>query len=206
MNNKKFIIFLVVAALIVGGIFLFIKIYNHAELLPDSEAQKILSELVPKSEEINEIIWGKGLPVAEGQDPVLNSVTAAQYRLVSESSPYKNTEELRKAIAEVYSEEYIEKTIEYAAFKGAEGAIENSVSSQMYPRYTDNDAGSLLIDITNTGWNLDTVIDPSSAKAVEAERNKQTLEVKATVAGKETTLTLVIVEQDEGWRLDTPTY
>ncbi len=206
MNNKKFIIFLVVAALIVGGIFLFIKIYNHAELIPDSEAQQILSELVPKAEKINEIIWGKGLPVAEGQDPALDSVTAAQYRLVSEDSPYKNTEELRKAIAEVYSEKYIEKTIEYTAFKGAEGAIEESVSSQMYPRYKDNDAGSLLIDITNPGWELNTVIDTSTAKAVDAERDKQTIEVKATVLGEETTLTLVIVEQEEGWRLDTPTY
>lgn len=206
MNNKKFIRFLIVAAVIVGGIFLFIHFYNDAELISDTEAQKILSELVPKSEKINEIIWGKGLDVAEGQDPKLESVTAAQYRLVSEDSPYKNTEELRKAIAEVYSEGFIEKTIEYTAFKGAEGALEESVSSQMYPRYKDNDAGQLLIDITNPGWELNTVIDSSTAKVVDAERGSQTIEVKATIEGEKTTLKLVIVEQENGWRLDTPTY
>ena len=174
---------------------------TKAELIPDSEAQQILTELLPKAEEINDIIWGKGLPVEPGQDGPLKTVTAAQYRTVSKDAPYQSTDELKKAIAEVYSDAFIENTVNYTCFEGADDALENT-EAQMYPRYKDNDAGVLIVDITNSGFEITTEIDPASAKVISAEGNKQTLEVETN----NSKIKLVIVKQENGWRLDTPTY
>ncbi len=175
---------------------------TKAELISDGEAQQILSELLPKAEKINDIIWGKGLPVEPGQDDALKTVTAAQYRTVASDAPYQSTEELKVAIAEVYSDAFIVNTVNYTCFEGADDALEDT-EAQMYPRYKDNDAGVLIVDITNPGFEITTKIDPASARVVSAESdNKQTLEVE-TNNGK---IKLVIVKQENGWRLDTPTY
>ena len=174
---------------------------QKAEPITDEEAKAILTELLPKAEVINEIIWGEGLSVEPGQDPALNTVTAAQYRTVAEDALYQSTDELKTAIAEVYSDDFIAKTINYAAFEGADDALEDT-EAQMYPRYKDNDEGVLTVDITNPGFEISTVIYPETVKVVDAEDNKQELEVESN-NGK---LKLVIVKQESGWRLDTPTY
>ena len=121
---------------------------TKAELISDGEAQQILVELLPKAEEINDIIWGKGLPVEPGQDEALKTVTSAQYRTVASDAPYQSTEELKAAICEVYSDAFFNNTINYACFVGADDALEDT-AAQMYPRYKDNDAGVLIVDITN---------------------------------------------------------
>lgn len=174
---------------------------DRAELIPVEEAEQILTELLPKAGEINDIIWGKGLPVEPGQDGPLKTVTAAQYRTVSKNAPYQSIDALKTAISEVYSDAFIADTINYAAFEGAEDALEDT-ASQMYPRYSENDSGVLLVDITNPGFELTTEIDASTVKVVDAKGNKQTLEVESNNG----ILHIVIVEQENGWRLDTPTY
>ena len=196
MKNKIILIFMSVIML------LSLVSCTKAELITDTEAQQILISLIPKAEEINEIIWGKGLPIEPGQDEALKTVTAAQYRTVATDAPYQSTEELKTAIAEVYSDAFIANTVNYTCFEGADDALEDT-EAQMYPRYKDNDAGVLIVDITNPGFEITTKIDPASAKVVSAESdNKQTVEVE-TNSGK---IKIVIVKQENGWRLDTPTY
>lgn len=201
MNNKKFIIFIIAAVLIIGAVVLTLTLKDRAELISAEEAEAILTELLPKAEEINDIIWGEGLPVEPGQDEALKTVTAAQYRTVAKDAPYQSIDELKTAIASVYSDAFIENTINYAAFEGAEDALEDT-AAQMYPRYSENDTGVLLVDITNPGFELTTEIDASTVKVVDAEKNKQHLEVESNAG----TLKIVIVLQENGWRLDTPTY
>lgn len=199
--KNKFILMILAIALILTSFVGCAK----TEPIADEEAAAILTELVPKSEKINEMIWGEGLPIEEGQDGPLETVTAAQYRRVAENAPYHSFAEMKAAIAEVYSDDFIAKTINYTAFEGAEDALDGNTSSKVYPRYYEED-GVLWTDITNKGFDLTTEIDPSSAKVVDANGNKQIVEVKAIVAGEQMTLSLTIVEQESGWRLDTPTY
>ena len=172
-----------------------------AKKITNEEAKAILDELLPKTTEINEIIWGKGLAVEPGQDGILTTVTAAQYRRVAKDVPYQSTEALKAAIAEVYSDNYISTSINYICFDGVSASLEDS-NTELYPRYRDNDDGELIIDITNEGFTLTTVIDTSSVNVVSAKGNKQTLEVDSN-NGR---IKIVIIEQDDGWRFDTPTY
>ena len=128
-----------------------------------------MAELIPKAAELNEIIWGKGLPVDPEAEPLLETVTGAQYRPVAPDAAYKSTDELRAAIAEVYSDAYIRSAINYTAFEGSEGADDGY---ELYPRYSDMRLVSeddvvtdiLGIDITGRGFELKAVLDPSDVR------------------------------------------
>ncbi len=192
---------LIAAALVLGVVYNVMKNQNR---LSDEEAEKIVTELVVNSQKVNYFIWGNGPKAAEGQDGILSTVTGAQYRRVADDSMYKSVEELKTAILNVYSADFYEKSIKYGCFEGSEGATEDA--AEIRPRYIDNDDGVLCTDITNEGFALSTRINCTGAKVVSANFDKLDVEVEATVGDEETTLILTLVLQDEGWRLDTPTY
>ena len=54
----------IIAVVCCAGIFPVV-FSSCASKMTDEEAQKILMELVPKSEELNKIFWGEGLPVED---------------------------------------------------------------------------------------------------------------------------------------------
>lgn len=194
---------------------------KKAVLINDEEAKVLFEDLIPKSEEVNDIIWGAGLPIKADAASAVQTVTGAQYRPVDSGVPYKSVDELRAAVAEVYSADYISKTIAPIAFDGNKDEDKPEVaSSDIEPRYTmvkDVASGEMMLarDIMKEGFTLQTKIDPSSAHVMEhiVERNglfwhvtRVKIGCSATVAGKPTTLTVGIVKDADGWRLDDPTY
>ena len=205
MKKTKIIVIILAAVLILGllagGIYLLRK---NANRISDTEAKEILSELIPKAQKINDIVWGKGLPVLDSAPPELNSIKGAQYRAVDSSCGFANTDDLKKAIAEVYSQRYIETAINYTAFEGT-GAEDGELYAT-YPRYKDNNDGLLCIDIENPGFELTTEISTDAVKVKSADFEKITIETNAKVGGVTVPLELVLVKEDNGWRLDTPTY
>jgi hypothetical protein len=132
----------------------------------DGELAARFAELIPASAEINRIVWGEGIPADPDADPALDSVTGAQYRVVSPDSPYQTVGELRKAIEAVYSERFVREHIAYIVFDGDDGIFE-----EMKPRYkamktVDGGVAAerLGVDITNKGFKLSAVIDPASVR------------------------------------------
>ncbi len=202
-----FIVLAVVAAvaLISTAGYLALKYQNK---ISKEEATQILSDLVPKSLEINEIIWGEGFSPAEDANGVLEGVTAAQYRKVSPDSKYQTKAELEAAIYAVYSKSYVDTSVRYAAFEGTEGVTEEL--GRTYPRYAEGDNGELLCDInpdTNTPWVLPEVnYSFDSATVTKVHFSKVTVELTVERNGVKNTEAIVLVKQDNGWRLDSPTY
>lgn len=202
--TKIIIIILAVALVVTGvalGVYYSLKNKNRID---DSEAQRVLQELVPEAEKINEIIWGKGIPAAQGENGALETVNAAQYRRADTSYGYNNTSELREAISKVYSKAFIDTAINYTAFEGAGGALDEN--DGIYPRYKDGDNGELLVDITHAAFNISTEISAHSAHVTGANFEKVYVTVNAEVSGESRELSLTLVLQDGEWRLDTPTY
>lgn len=191
-------VILLIGVLIAGLVF-WLKDMNR---ISDKEAREILRELIPKSEKVNELIWGDGIAVAEGEMPISTTITGPQYRRTDPSSGYANTTELYDAIAEVYSTKFINSSIKKTMFDGDD----SDPSFMLYPRYKDNDAGELLINIVQEGF--DTVgeyhIDPDSARVISVDFSEITLEVD--YINTKRTREIVIIKQGDEWRLDTPTY
>lgn len=170
---KKLMIVLAAVALLVGiyaaAAGIGYSVMKSDQPISDADLKARMEELIPKAAEINEIIWGKGIALDPAAEPKLETVTGAQYRPVAPDSPYKSTDELRAAIAEVYSDAYIKSAINYTAFDGSEGADDGY---ELYPRYSDmrlvgeDDTVTdiLGVDITNPGFQLRTKLDASDVK------------------------------------------
>ena len=168
---KKLIIILIVlasiAALYGAAVGISFLVIRGSQPVTDAELTARMEELIPRAAELNEVIWGAGLPADPAADPPLASVTGAQYRVVAPDAAYQTVEELRAAISEVYSEPFIREHISYVVFDGDEGLIE-----EMRPRYTrmkvldkdDQPVERLGVDITNKGFTLTASIDPSSVR------------------------------------------
>ena len=192
----------------------------NERLLSDSEIAEIFSDLIPKAKEVNEIIWGEGLAVSPDADGPLATQTGAQYRPVSQDCKYKSVDEIKAAVAMVYSDDFIEKTINPVAFDGNIDEEETKVaSSTIYPRYkeTKDENGNtrLNIDITHKNFDCKTELMPETAVFYENELKKVGLvwkidKIKCTLKciydGKEKDVIITIVKGENGYRLDDPTY
>jgi hypothetical protein len=153
--------------------------------MTDQTVRDELERLLPLSYEMNEIFWGKGLEYQMLE-------TNDRYMPVTESCPYKTTQEILDKASEVFSEEYI-AIIKDAIFTDSE---------DIDPRYIEVN-GVLKADKTQEGFDIKGNIVVESA--VVKKQNRTTVIVSAEYEdGVETEITLVL--RDGKWYLNSPTY
>lgn len=165
---------------------------------PDEEILARLNEIVPLSQELNEIFVGKGLPPT---DKAVKSEydIGPEYFEVAENAKYRNMASLKAAAESVYSADYL-KSVYLMAFEG-------HTEEQITPRYKEVN-GILFVDINYKVLDLQTELDLSSAQVVESTASKVKIKVNYTLrgTGDSGTMTLVMVNQDGVWLLDGPTF
>lgn len=165
---------------------------------PDEEILARLKEIVPLSQELNEIFVGKGL---EPTDKAVKSEynIGPEYFEVAEDAPYRDMASLKAAAESVYSTDYL-KSVYLMAFEGHE-------EENITPRYKEVN-GILFVDINYKALDLRTELDLSSAKVVESTASKVKIKVDYTLRGTDGggNLTLVMVNQNGVWLLDGPTF
>ena len=218
---KKLLIILIVLASVaalygaaVGIAYLALK---GSRPITDEELTARMAELIPAAEDVNRIIWGEGIPADPDADPLLDSVTGAQYRVVSPDSPYQTVGELRAAIEAVYSEQFVREHLASIVFDGDEGLFE-----EMKPRYkamktVDGGVATerLGVDITNKGFRLSAVIDPASVRFSRRvpewnglwwDSDRIVVTVTETYNGVTSDREISMREKDGVWYLDEATY
>ena len=206
----------IIAVVCCAGIFPVV-FSSCASKMTDEEAQKILMELVPKSEELNKIFWGEGLPVEDETNGALNSVTSAQYRAVSQDCEYKSIDDIKKAAESVYSSDYLSQVYaaafgEYEIQTGKKGEEETGeVNAEelglntLNARYIE-EKGVLYKDITYSEYTLTTEIDETSAKVVKSGLGLIICRVDCTVDGEKKTMEIALRNENDIWLIDSPTY
>lgn len=209
-NLKKLCVILASAVIVIAAVAAFLAFHNR---IGDGKAREILSGLIEQSYEINDIVWGKGLPVEENSPQPMSSVSGAQYRAVAKDAGYQTVEELTDAIKEVYSDSFFANTIEYVCFKDVEPLTTDlngnpDTSTAVYARYTEN-KGQLYADVMHPSFDTGTrSYDASSARVKKVWFDTVTVELDAvdTATGEKKRETLRLRKQASGWRLDEPTY
>lgn len=183
-------------AAVLGGSY-YLRVRNK---LSDAEAKAILDELLPISYQVNEIIWGEGLPVSPDAKDKLETVTGAQYRAVDPECGYTSIEQLKEEISKVYSPRFIDANINKIMFDGDD--------DMLAARYRDGESG-IEINIINEGYDAvgKTKIDSASVKVTGAKFD----EVYCTVEdvfedGSRVERNITLIKTYDGWRLDTPSY
>lgn len=170
--------------------------------ITDEEALEVLSDLVPRSYEINEMFFGQGLP---REDETVYEKT--KYVPVDiAKSPYLTVAAMKNAAEEVYSGNYLD-SIYVIMFIGTEssesdGLLDNDTS----PRYKEI-SGELCIDAAYKPHDILGRLTVQSVKV--AKRTADYVAVDAVCVdedGNELDKTFYLTVENGVWLLDGPTY
>lgn len=200
---------LAVAILVLGALMLASCSVDYTE----DELKSAAAELIEKSYEVNEIYFGKGLPVAEEDSEAIKNFTseldvdvkAVNYLPVTEECPYETIEELKELAADVYSAGYCEYLWKMA-FEGLSTDDDQTVS---YARYMTDYSGVLTVraDLTEDGPTLSRTYDTENITVDKMKKDEASITLNSFVDGKEDiSITFVLKREADGWRLDQPTY
>ncbi len=192
--------------MIFTSIFTFSSCASEPPLLEDVKAE--FTALIEASVEINEFLFGAGLPVYEREDEANAELYAnlssqyAKYEYVSPESKYITIEDMKKAAEKVYTAEYL-SSVYMMAFDG----YADEISGVTVARYLDSEGWLFrsmsyepLIEGKRT-FDFDTMkmVKPSNGEYVN-------IEIESELGGEVLTMTLAFSKTENGWRLDTPTY
>ncbi|MDD4772094.1 MAG: hypothetical protein PHZ09_00620 [Eubacteriales bacterium] len=170
--------------------------FSCTEGITDEEVRVILADLVPRSQQLNEIFWGSAIKTEDKDAVPLKSVTSAQYYDAASDSPYKNTGELKAAAEKVFSLDYLNSV--YTVMFEGHGDIE--------PRFADNKQGMLMIDICYMPYEFKTEILTETAVVKERGAGLVRAEVDCITDGKPDKMYITLRLQDDIWLIDSPTY
>ena len=165
--------------------------------------------LIEASYAVNDAVFGYGLPVWSIDEEhshlagIYRDSDSAAYERVTDRTPYLSAGELREAMEAVYSADYVESlgetlfdgfvvgstVVRAQLYESEDGLYQSADREVLIPRQRIYDYATMR------------VVKPSNAHFV-------TLAIESRLPGEQETLTvhLSLILEDDGWRLDTPTY
>ena len=172
----------------------------------EAEVKASAAELIKKTEWLNEIFWGEGIPYGE-DDPFLSS--QGQYCPADPIYTYKNgIDEISDLLEEaeaVFSSSYVVSI--------RTSILASSVGNYGMTGYTRYYQGTETIMVYKKYKPLlsDTVeYDYSNISVIGSNGEKVTVEIPIKVTRgelyQERTIAIDLVEEKDGWRIDSPTY
>ncbi len=171
--------------------------------ISDEEAVKVLTELVPKSYDINVIFFGSGLPAVEEAYEEEHASTA--YFKVKEDCGYSSVNDIKEAAEKVYSSRYLEG-VYVAAFQGvtaesSDGMVDMSLSA----RYKEI-GGELMVNVSADVKNIREQLSVVSAEVTKKTSKYVIVSATVTEDGKELVMDIYLTLENGVWLLDSPTY
>lgn len=177
--------------------------------LTEEEATLKVAELVEASYELNEIVFGEGLEYIETEES-----KNTRYALVKENDKYNSKYDIEVAINKVFSVKY-STTMKNTAFEGQSGAVGGT---GVPARYIENKQGFLVLkektvhDESIDGEKLDEgyfsidVLKYDTSTIEIKKISRRFIEAYVTSLGGEQTILVTLILEENGWRIDSPTY
>ena len=190
-----------ITALILCLIFALTAFTGCASEEQKAEVLTVFNELYLGTVEINEIIYGQGLPASVTYtEEEFEALSSPHYVPVAEDSVYKSEQALKDAILAVYSEDYYDDVLKYTAFEGF-----GETGSEPPPRYKEVD-GVLHINVKAITYNLrgNRLVEEASVKSVSS--GVATIKTPYELDGERSIKFLTMVYTESGWRINDPTF
>ncbi len=181
------------------------------------EMRDVVEPLIEKSEELNEIYFGEGLPLTVDADEAQafyssfdTDVEAISYHPVDKSCGYESIDDIKEATLEVFTEDYSDYLFTLA-FTGISDVVNDGVGDKTetssYARYLEQ-SGMLTarIDLADDAITLGRVYRTEELEIVREKDNYVLVKIPTELNGKQCDVELKLVLTNDGWRLDTPTY
>ena len=211
------------AALILAAVAL-TALFSCGKRYEDGEIVAAAKDLIERSEEINKIYFGDGIPLADEEDyadlfPWLSPSVPSEdeeddmtYYMVKPDCGYSSTDDVKKATLSVFTEDYSAILFENA-FSGVTVVVGEGDQAERQlvslARYIDSEEGYLAgrVPSEEEKLPLGRVYDLSSVSVVFQRGTEARVKVSSTSADGETEeIELTLIMTADGWRLDTPTY
>ena len=160
--------------------------------MEEADAKALVTEIVKRSVNLNEILYGKGMEYEESADGNYSTI----YSRVKDTAPFKTRKELEKEIKEVFTAAYANSLVSHA-FTLTTGLFgENS-----YPRYQEGSDKVLTVMRDYSAREI-TQYDYSTIKIEKCKKNK----IVATILSTENEVVeIYLIKELNGWRLDSAT-
>ena len=182
------------------------------------ELRAALTDLLPRSAELNEIYFGRGLPTARDANAVRafyesfdTDVASISYTVVDPECGYRTIDDIKAATLAVFTEDYA-ATLFDRAFTGIsavynEGADDEFRSTAVYAMYLEQDGFlTVRVDLAKDALPLGREYDLSSLEIVRENAQGVLIRLASRREGQQQDVELWLVETADGWRLDSPTY
>lgn len=183
------------------------------------EMRAVLEDLLPKSEELNVIYFGKGLPTNRDENAVQafydsfdTDIAAISYTPVDPASGYETVDDIKAATLEVFTEEYAQFLFD-RAFTGISAVFDEGMQTEhtttaVYALYLEQD-GYLTkrVNMENDALPLGRTYDLESLEVLRENGTGVQVRLKSFYQGNPSVdVEIWLKETENGWRLDSPTY
>lgn len=182
------------------------------------EIKAVLDELLPLSFELNEIYFGEGLPISDNREDVErfystfeSDITSINYHPVSSSCKYQSEADIKSATEKVFTKEYSEFLYQ-RAFNGVSAVFDEGTEKQItttasYARYIES-SGVLMVrlNIIYEAMELGREYNTDELEIVRAKNNYVVVKIPTEFNGEKLDVNLTLVNTENGFRIDTPTY
>ena len=177
-----------------------------------AEVEAAAAELLEDSKLLNYIYWGKGIPYVDDKSLSSGSYYPADQNYL-DSIGIKTIEDLKTLTEKTYSKGMCEWI-----YSSVLSSVHSDTSVAGLSRYEqvfggkNNDEPEYIRVYTEANyWLVDEVEYHSSVEALRSEGDVVYVLVLATVTNPEgkvmnTNLEIGLIEEEDGWRLDSPTY
>ena len=177
-----------------------------------AEVEAAAAELLEDSKLLNYIYWGKGIPYVDDKSLSSGSYYPADQNYL-DSIGIKTIEDLKTLTEKTYSKGMCEWI-----YSSVLSSVHSDTSVAGLSRYEqvfggqNNDEPEYIRVYTEANyWLVDEVEYHSSVEALRSEGDVVYVLVLATVTSPEgkvmnTNLEIGLIEEEDGWRLDSPTY
>jgi preprotein translocase subunit SecG len=216
LKNEKFktVLTILLAVLFVLLIVLLL-VLSFREKDRDFDKEEVESatrELLKEAEFLNQIYYGSGIKYYDTDEGTTGYYRKADI-LHLEELGFSTLDELKTITEKTFSDEYsalLYDTI-LSSLKEGSTVVTAARYYQAYDEETNQPTDIMVYSKFNIKFKDKIEYDYDSIKAERSKKDKVYVSVNATVTNSEgksqqITLTITLIEEDDGWKIDNPTY
>ena len=176
------------------------------------EVETATKQLLKEAEFLNQIYYGSGIKYYDTDDGKTGYYRKADYAHLEELG-FSTIEELKVITEKTFSDEYAALLYSTILSSLKEGSIVVTAARyyQAYDEETNQPTDIMVYSNFDIKFKDKIEYNYDSIKAERSKKDKVYVSVNATVTNsegksQEVTLTITLIEEDDGWKIDNPTY
>lgn len=214
-SEKSKTVFTILLAIVFISLIVLLLVFSFGEKdrkFDKEEVEAATKQLLKEAEFLNQIYYGSGIKYYDTDDGKTGHYRKADLAHLEELG-FSTVDELKTITEKTFSDEYSDLLYSTILSSMKEGSTVVTAARyfQAYDEETNQPTDIMVYSKFNVKFRDKVEYDYDSIKAERSKRDKVYVSVNATVTNSEgksqkITLTITLVEESDGWKIDNPTY